>query len=707
MSEIFQEQFVQDAAFLLHHVNHVHFTPSLAIYAVTSDRELADDERSIEAVSFLRNTKDRSCPPTTVRNERVHLILTKAKVLPKITKEKGMSLLTFDDFRKTKFVDAMRLGGFTVDETSGSGAQYKACSRYHSQRKPESSQYRNTHSKSKLPPTIDVETSATASTAMLSLSPLSSSQSSSTKPSSSSQSSSTLATKPSSSKCSSRSEFAKLTTFKETRRNVFEKQDARQEEIAWNDTYNTAYKVGSIILSQYQNNQLPLTAFSSASKVATRMNELFRAELLAGDELNRCVSDGRAGELPPKQGKPSRIGDDDFKLISKLVFTCQSIEQANCDPNRLDRPEMRHAVAEIVNQKLLQSGQEALKSVPFFERIQKELSRECKLTSPTYREALRAAWLTWRNQNQHYENWEYWVVELGFARWPFGEEEKAIEGNVVFFDGQKRRIVQFDEMGFSLDGSKNGKGGRPAAMLSNPALMEPDTPTNKSSQKITCMYGINFENEPLPPLFVLTTSAESPRVRGQLVRNMKHIQGQFGYDPVEEGDTPRTFPPAIAFSKEGSIDSESLIYYVESHLCVLYPDAEDVPGKRVLLKADSGPGRFCEEFRTISRSYGFYFYPGLPNGTELGQEMDQLFSYCKTLMEANRHTLWKGRVKYLYGKAQTTTWDLPLIVFGGKYVFENGDVVELPNAFAESFAPKRLQRAAEKCGYVPATRALL
>ena len=703
MSGILQEQFIQDAAFLCYNVNNVHFNSSLAIYAITSNQELADDERSIQAVSCLRRTKELTSPPTRDRKEIVHLILTKAKMLPKITKIKGLPLVTFDDFRKAKLIDAMRLGGFNADETYGSSSLYKACSRYHLRRNQEESLAKQLDIPSlqkrpqlDLPPTIEVGTSVTASTAMTSLSPMSSSQSSST-----------LATKPSSSKYSSNSDFHKLTTFKNTRRSIFDQQAARQEEVAWNDTYDTAYKIGSIILSQHQNNHLPLKAFGSATKVATRVNEFFGAELLAGDELSRCVRDGRVGELPLKRGGISRINDEDFNLICELVFTCQSIEQANCDPNRLNRPALRNAVAEIVNEKLLRCGDEELTAVTFFERIQKELSRECKLASPTYREALRAAWLTWRNQNQHYENWEYWVVELGFARWPNHEEEKAIEGNVIFLDGQKRRIIQFDEMGFSLDGSKNGKGGRPAAVLSNPTFMEPEQPVNKSAQKITCMYGINFANEAIPPLFVLTSSAEDPRVRGRLVRNMKHIQGQFGYDPVEEGENLRSFPPAIAFSKEGSIDSSSLIYFIERHLCVLYPDAEDVPGKRVLMKADSGPGRFSEEFRTISRSYGFYFYPGLPNGTELGQEMDQLFSYCKSVMEENRHTLWQGRVKYQYRKAQTTTWDLPLIVFGGKYEFENGEITQLRNAFAESFSPKRLQRAAVKCGYVPATRALL
>ena len=188
---------------------------------------------------------------------------------------------------------------------------------------------------------------------------------------------------------------------------------------------------------------------------------------------------------------------------------------------------------------------------------------------------------------------------------------------------------------------------------------------------------------------------------------MKQVKGQFGYSSTDSANELRSFSPAIAFGKDGSIDTQSIIYWVENVLCALYPDAEDVAGKRVMMKADMGPGRFDVNFRAISRSYGFYFFAGLPNGTELGQEMDQLFAYVKTVMEVNREDLWKARYAILRQKARTHTRVLPWIVFGGKVKLANGTVLELRNAFNQAFTPSRLQRATEKCGYVPATRALL
>jgi hypothetical protein len=36
---------------------------------------------------------------------------------------------------------------------------------------------------------------------------------------------------------------------------------------------------------------------------------------------------------------------------------------------------------------------------------------------------------------------------------------------------------------------------------------------------------------------------------------------------------------------------------------------------------------------------GFHCFQGLPNGTEIGAEMDQLFGYNKTLVYGNMDTL--------------------------------------------------------------------
>ena len=66
-------------------------------------------------------------------------------------------------------------------------------------------------------------------------------------------------------------------------------------------------------------------------------------------------------------------------------------------------------------------------------------------------------------------------------------------------------------MGFSFDGSKNGKRGRSAAVAMNPDLPDPKQPRNKSSQKVTCMSGMSYNNEAIPPMFEVTSSAEGTK----------------------------------------------------------------------------------------------------------------------------------------------------------------------------------------------------
>ena len=47
----------------------------------------------------------------------------------------------------------------------------------------------------------------------------------------------------------------------------------------------------------------------------------------------------------------------------------------------------------------------------------------------------------------------------------------------------------------------------------------------------------------------------------------------------------------------------------------LFSDSNDVNGKRVMVKVDSGPGRLQEDFSAKARTLGFIVYPGVPNNS--------------------------------------------------------------------------------------------
>ena len=139
---------------------------------------------------------------------------------------------------------------------------------------------------------------------------------------------------------------------------------------------------------------------------------------------------------------------------------------------------------------------------------------------------------------------------------------------------------------------------------------------------------------------------------------------------------------------------------------MLFPDIEDVDGKRVLLKSDGGPGRSHQEYLALSKLDGLVHYPGLPNGT-LFQEFDQLFALLKTMIKKNRNRIWEVKFSIDHEHAKVGLMDFGYILFGGQYFFITGSFITLENAFAHGLTKDHLQGANEKCGYYPATRIAL
>ena len=142
-------------------------------------------------------------------------------------------------------------------------------------------------------------------------------------------------------------------------------------------------------------------------------------------------------------------------------------------------------------------------------------------------------------------------------------------------------------------------------------------------------------------------------------------------------------------------------------ICNCYPDIQDVAGKRLLIKSDGGPGRTNQEYLYMPRLDGCYHYPGLPNGTSLTQELDQLFHLLKGTMNKNLERIFQKKYQIRHAKAKMDVSDLPFIIFGGEMPFDDGSLLFLDNAFQMSMNSEQLDSAMKKCGYVPANRMAL
>ena len=148
-------------------------------------------------------------------------------------------------------------------------------------------------------------------------------------------------------------------------------------------------------------------------------------------------------------------------------------------------------------------------------------------------------WLTYEQQKKYYDNWEFHLIKSGFGREPENKKERNLYGNVIFHPGQLDRILHINEMGFSFDGAKNGIGGRIPCYYSNPLIAEAGTACEKSSLKVSILFGANYNCQPIPPLIVFPTTAKAPKLELKLLQTLHQVCGKFGYE--EE----RWFNPVI------------------------------------------------------------------------------------------------------------------------------------------------------------------
>lgn len=141
----------------------------------------------------------------------------------------------------------------------------------------------------------------------------------------------------------------------------------------------------------------------------------------------------------------------------------------------------------------------------------------------------------------------------------------------------------------------------------------------------------------------------------------------------------------------------------------MYPDAQDVDHYRVMLKCDSGTGRSDIDTLAGMMLNGFHLFPGLPNGTEAGQEMDQLYSSAKGGFYRNRDCLFEKRRQVAiaagYGdKAKLSLNNIAYIIFCGEIEFKDQSTIVLDNIIELYFSPLQIENSCLKCGYFPATR---
>jgi hypothetical protein len=489
---------------------------------------------------------------------------------------------------------------------------------------------------------------------------------------------------------------SRSTASSNTRLTSRQRQEERRVEAEQTNNKKYAFKLATFLYKTVKDGENSLKKFQSADRIATEINDWFGILAVSGRQIADAFAKGRAGQSPPCRGAPSLLPEEDVKDLAMLCFSLSAIEQANCAAERLDSPGLVSLVGKIINEKRKSEGLAEIDEVHIYrERIQQMNAAKQTVGVVDERDASRVKWTTASNQRRHYERWEEACVRLGFARMPIDEHEKQEKGYVVFYDGQEHRIANFDEMKLALDGTDENAGGRPSATPMTNTINESGKPAQKTAKSLTLMLGI-IGDEPTPPLAIHLS--QSGYIAPQNIASFHEIEAQYGLS------TRRHFLPSFASSPKGGMNKNIFRNWMLTQVLPLWPDLADLPGRRVVLKADSGPGRMATEFLAETAVEGMYFFPGLPNATEIGQEMDQLFAAFKTCAYKNRDKLYRARVSGDGADAILSFEDVGYIIFGGKVQLSNGTELELEPAFTKYFSPEHVQAAREKCGYFPATR---
>jgi hypothetical protein len=260
-----------------------------------------------------------------------------------------------------------------------------------------------------------------------------------------------------------------------------------------------------------------------------------------------------------------------------------------------------------------------------FERVMRATNVSLNASVSPAVEDRRVRWTTYSNLYAWFVSFKAFLIEFGFTT-------IVSDGRLVISEATLRRIANVDETEVLLDGSKTNAGGRPAVSSHNPHFSLTQRPAAKSSLSCTGIFGSNGAGECVPIHWQLPTAAtteDREKLRFDFLRHVTSTRGRFGCK--EE----RVWPCTIGMNEKGGMNDEEFDKYIDNSIVPLYPDLEDMQGKRVLLKVDSSSGRNGRDLLNKARFRGVYFFPGLPNATSVQQETDMNYGPFKSVARSN------------------------------------------------------------------------
>jgi hypothetical protein len=450
-----------------------------------------------------------------------------------------------------------------------------------------------------------------------------------------------------------------------------------------------AMKQATVLIQR--NKSLPATDPGKRTivEIVDETNDRLQADISAKTAA-QYVREGWIGMSPKKRGPLGQFVKSVWDALKGAYVTYLKLEQAACKKQSSIKD-----MSLLVNACINKGG---------FNKTRDDLTRKIKMETAdqfiagkaNVVEQRRLMWTTAYNLEVWFNTWSDTLIELGFARRKYPSEEHTVEGSLYFYRDTLDRIGNLDETDGTLDDTTGQRGGRPPMAFFSVDVAGGGTAVNKSGYSATVICGSTAAGDPYPPHFQLKTLAKTEagqRMSVEWFRHTKDVYGTWGFG--------RKTLRACTFgmNERAGMNAVELDKYLKNSILPLYPDIQDYPGKRVLLKLDSGPGRLNVEMLADLRLQGLYIVPGVPNTTAKTQETDQNYGLYKSIVRGNLRKLSQSRFD---AKLTLHITDLPLIVFGGKCP-KTG--IELRDSFSEAFSMARNLDCWRKCGAVPLTKA--
>ena len=339
--------------------------------------------------------------------------------------------------------------------------------------------------------------------------------------------------------------------------------------------------------------------------------------VLCARSVRNSVKHGRLTMQKP--GEKGRIPPDSYDALCGAVSSYMILAlQQGTHGSSILRSHIAKKVNVCVNKK---EGARKRNNRKLFERIQKDIADdELEVGKPNRVEQRRNKWSTYYNLNLWFSSVKAWLIDMGFAK-EAPEDEPA---ELVWTSAdQGSRIANMDETGLFLDNTKPGQGGRPGVAFYNPRIAKaPTQAAHKSSYHCTMVSGSFASGEKFPEHFQIPTEAERDNqgVAVEFIEDMQLTKAQY------LNGIPRVFSVTYGVNEKGGMNKDDFREYIMNNFVPLVAnDVADIPGKRVVLFVDGGPGRTNEEMLMELKLLGIYLFPsGPPNTTHILQVSKQI-----------------------------------------------------------------------------------